>query len=157
MLQKETVNKVQTAKGAARVLIAFALVIIITVSVIPFGMIGSFADNDSNDTDAALGELPEYNPSDTATSEQIKEAIDELKATLGDVNKQKDDLYLQLEEALADKDNLESAYMAQKIEADAEIRLIEIRLEIFQDIVDNYDKLIEHKQAEIVEIYQFFL
>lgn len=142
------------AKHGLTALICFSLALIIAVSMLPVGIIGSFALTDSDESSET--ELPEYDPSVNMTAEELKQTIEDLKNSLNDVDAQKDELYLQLEEALANKDNLESKYMAQKLEADAEIRLIEIRLDIFQEIVDNYDMLIENKRAEVFAIEESY-
>ncbi len=137
-------------------LLAHSLAFAILCGALPFGLMYSFAENvqteegtsDSNGSE----QLPEYDPSEYETSDEIKQAIDELKESLENLDGKKNDLYLQLEEALANKEQIESKYLAEKLEADAEIQLIEIKLGVFEEIVAQYDLLIDNKEKEIEDI-----
>lgn len=140
-------------KIKSKITLALSLLLAVSVCILPLGFLSGFAEEfaENNETKPENNntDIPDYDPSDYETAEEIRKAIDDLKASLDDMDKLKNDLYLQLEEALANKEEIESKYLADKIEADAEIQLIEIKLDIFQQIIDQYDLLISNKQAQI--------
>lgn len=155
-------NKIMEYRVKSKIVLVLSLLLALTVCILPFGLLSGFAaengQESGNNTD-----LPNYDPSDYETADEIKKAIDGLMESLDDIDKMKNDLYLQLEEALANKSQIESKYLADKLEADAEIQLIEIKLDIFQQIVDQYDLIIKNKEADIAaivgrfnEIYSIF-
>lgn len=146
MNEKEFVNN----KGKG--LLCLILAITVAVCVIPLGLLYSFADGADKNESGTDVTVPDYDSSDYQTSDEIKEAIDKLNASLNNIDSVKDDLYKQLEEALANKEEIESKYLAQKLEADAEIQLIEIKLDVQEKIVAQYDLLIYNKESEIGKI-----
>lgn len=151
-----TENKIRQSKIISLLTLALSILLVIAVCVSPIGLFQAFAEEGNSKNDSNVVDIPDYNPSEYETADEIKKVIDELVASLGDMDKMKNDLYLQLEEALENRNEIESKYLADKVEADAEIQIIEIKLDIFQQIIDQYDLLIKNKEEEINVIVQEF-
>ena len=127
--------------------LALSLIILTAVLLLPLGIISGYADN-ANDTVKSQSSLP----SPAADHDEIMKNIKELEASLESIANSKNELQIKLEEVLANKDEIESRYLVEKIEADAEIQLIELRIDVYNDIISKYDVLIGEKQTEIDEI-----
>ena len=127
--------------------LALSLVILTAVLVLPLGIISGYADG-ADDTSKAGTSLS----SPGTDPDEIMSNIKDLLASLENIANSKNELQLKLEEVLANKDEIESRYLVDKIEADAEIQLIDLRIDVYNDIISKYDVLIGEKQAEVDEI-----
>ena len=128
--------------------LALSLVILAAVLVLPLGIINGYADDAEKPTTSL--------PSPSTDPKEIMANIKELQESLESVANSKTELQQKLEEVLANKDEIESKYLVDKIEADAEIQLIDLRIDVYNDIISKYDVLIGEKQAEVDAINDRF-
>ena len=132
--------------------LALSVVIITAVLLLPVGVLQGHAD-DENGSVKQTSSLPSPGTTDP---KEILENIKELEESLKNIADSKTELQSKLDEVLANKDEIESKYLIEKIEADAEIQLIDLRIDVYNDIISKYDVLIGEKQAEIDEINERF-
>lgn len=151
-MDNQKTNELSYIKSKRCALVCALLALTLTLCVLPLGLIHSFAAVTQSESESKDGQMPEYNPDDYQTSDEIKGAIDSLKASLDNIDGLKNELYIELEQAIQNKEEIESSYLAQKLEADAEIQLIEIKLGVFEEIISQYDLLISNKQKDIDNI-----
>ena len=140
------------SKTAGYIILAAAALIFVSVLFIPVGL---------TEFIASAGEIrAEENPGkedeDEETVEEIKAQIDELTASLADLSESKDELYEKLREVTENKEAIESRYLADKLAADAETQIIELRIDVYNDIIGKYDYLMSVKQTEIDAIQAEF-
>ena len=134
--------------------LALSVLMICAVISFPLSMISNFADT----VEDGNGQEQEQEPIDMSdkTPAELKALIKELEESLEKISTEKTELYKKLEQVLANKEEIESRYLVDKLEADAKTQLIELRIEVYNDIIAKYDALVLEKQNESVEADEEF-
>lgn len=144
-------------KAVRYIVLALAVVITASVIALPIGIADLIvrADTPAEQNDAAQAEDGGGDIKDL-TAEEIKAIINELEESIANVGESKNVYYEKIREVLEKKEEIESQYLIQKLEADAETQIIELRIDVYNDIIDKYDILISAKQSEIDQTREEF-
>ena len=144
-------------KSIRYTVLVLAIVITASVLILPLGALDLFVKADAPVENTPASNLPSGSDDmKDLTAAQIKELINQLEKSIANVGASKDGYYAKLSEVLEKKEEIESEYLIQKLEADAETQIFELRIEVYNDIIDKYDILIQTKKNEITETQEQF-
>jgi|GEM_PF-887761 len=147
---------IKHSKITGYIILSLSVILFVIVVILPSGLLSLAATADGEQASENAVTSRETLDTDDMTAGEIKQMIEDLENSLVEIENSKTELHKKLDEVLAHKDELESAYLADKLVADAEIQLIELRIDVYNDIIAKYDVLMSAKQAEIESAKQSF-